>query len=131
MFPTKHLPTIFLLTLALCLLGCNTAAPTPPPTPTPTAAQKLGQTAFMQNCGSCHSVADEAIIVGPSLKGVGNRAAERVPGQDARTYLMTSILNPSAYLVEGFQDGLMPANLAKKLTGEELDGVIEYLLTLE
>ncbi|MBK8431610.1 MAG: hypothetical protein IPL28_10120 [Chloroflexi bacterium] len=65
------------------------------------------------------------------MKGVGNRAAERVPGQDARTYLMTSILNPSAYLVEGFQDGLMPANLAKKLTGEELDGVIEYLLTLE
>jgi hypothetical protein len=32
--------------------------------------------------------------------------------------------------VDGF-DNLMPENLGKKLTGEELDAVVAYLMTLK
>jgi hypothetical protein len=53
-----------------------------------------------------------------------------VPGQDARTYIMTSIMRPQAYLVEGFEP-LMPEDFGKSLTGEEIDNLVAYLLTLQ
>ncbi|MBK8431609.1 MAG: hypothetical protein IPL28_10115 [Chloroflexi bacterium] len=61
MFPTKHLPTIFLLTLALCLLGCNTAAPTHAAHPTPTAAQSWGKQRSCRTAAVATVQADEAI----------------------------------------------------------------------
>jgi hypothetical protein len=70
------------------------------------------------------------VIVGPSLAGVATRAGGRISGQDAHTYLLTSIMRPGDYLVEGYQN-LMPQDLAKSLTGEELDSVIAYLMTLQ
>lgn len=119
------------LGFVLGLAGCGTAVAIPIPTPTFSPQLKMGQTAFMQNCGSCHSVADQSIIVGPSLAGVATRAGGRVPNQDAAAYLLNSILRPSDYVVDGFQDGLMPNSFGKKLTGEELDAVVAYLLTMQ
>ena len=89
-----------------------------------------GQTVFKQNCGSCHAISGETIIVGPSLAGIATRAATRVEGQDAREYIQLSILRPGEYVVEGFSD-LMPTNFGTTLTGEQLDAVIAYLFTLE
>lgn len=70
------------------------------------------------------------IIRGPSLFGVAGRAGQRVSGMDARSYMYNSILNPTAYMVDGFQN-LMPTDLGKTLTGEELDAVVAYLFTLQ
>lgn len=120
-----------LLFSLIFLAACGGAVePTAVPTPTLTAQETLGKTVFQQNCASCHSNVADQIIVGPSLFGVGERAAGRVPDQDAETYLLTSIMNPSAYVVAGFDD-LMPQSFAKSLTGEEIDAVIAYLLTLK
>ncbi len=122
----------FTLCLTLCLLflaACaDTEAASPPPTLSPQA--QVGKQVFSRNCGACHSTSPDTIIVGPSLAGVANRAATRVSDQDAYTYLLTSVMQPDAYLDEGYEN-LMPNNLSKQLTGEELDAVIAYLQTLQ
>lgn len=126
-----QLKLLILLVWVVLLAACGGAAEsTAVPAPTLTTQETLGKTVFQQNCASCHSNVADQIIVGPSLFGVGQRAAGRVPGQDAQTYLLTSIMNPGTYVVEGFDD-LMPQSFAKSLTGEEIDAVIAYLLTLQ
>lgn len=120
-----------LMLLAACGSGAEAAggvAAAVTPTLSPQAAQ--GKTLFGRECASCHSTAPDMIIVGPSLAGIATRAGERVPNQDARTYLYTAVLQPGDYIVEGFQNA-MPANFGKQLTGEEIDAIIAYLSTLE
>lgn len=120
-------PLFFLVFLVAC---GGAVQPTAVATPTFTAQEMLGKTVFQQHCASCHSNVPDQIIVGPSLFGVAQRAASRVAGQDAQTYLLTSVMRPNAYVVDGF-DNLMPESFAKSLTGEEIDAVIAYLLTLK
>ena len=66
-------------------------------------------------------------VVGPSLAGIGERAATRVPGQSAREYLRTSIVMPDSHVVEGFDPGRMPSNWADVLTETEIDALVDYL----
>lgn len=123
---------LFALGLLLALLaGCGgAAADEPPPPPTLTAQLAAGQRVFVAHCGACHSAAADTVIVGPSLAGIAAHGGQRVDGLDARAYVYSSVLQPGDYLVPGFAD-LMPQDLAKKLTGEELDAVVAYVLSLE
>ena len=125
-FRLKLCLMLILLFLAAC--GGGAEAATPAPTLGPQA--ELGKQVFSRDCGACHSTSPDTIIVGPSLAGIASRAETRVQGQDAYTYLLTSVMQPEAYLVEGYEN-LMPGSLSKQLTGEELDGVIAYLQTLK
>lgn len=113
--------------VVLLLAGCGGAETAVPPTPTLSPQAIQGQQVFTRECGSCHSFSPDTIIVGPSLAGVASRAGNRVAGQDAQTYLLTSILRPGDYLVEGF-DNLMPGTFGKQLTGENIDALVAYLL---
>ena len=115
--------------LSYWLAACEQAPP-PPPTPTLSPQAIQGKAIFTRECASCHSLTEDTVIVGPSLHDIANQAGNRVPDQDARTYLLTSIIAPNRYLVEGYLD-LMPATLGKRLTGEEMDAVVAYLLTFE
>ncbi len=132
--PRRSLASLFYFPLALLLgvvwlAGCGEpAAPPPPPTLSPELA--AGQRVFVAHCGACHSTAADTVIVGPSLAGIAARGGERIDGLDARTYIYSSILRPGDFLVPGFTD-LMPHDLAKKLTGEELDHVVAYVLALD
>ncbi len=123
-------PAKLCLLLSLLFFGAcgETAVATSTPTLSPQA--QLGRQVFSRECGACHSTSPDTIIVGPSLAGIASQAGSRVAGQDATTYLLTAIMRPDAYLVEGYGN-LMPATLGKTLTGEEIDGVVAYLLTLE
>ena len=111
------------------LVSCGQFMADPPPTPTTSPQILAGMALFSRECSRCHGLAAETVIVGPPLGGIADRARERVPGQDAAGYLLQSILAPDRYLVEGYEN-LMPSDLGKKLTGEELDAIIAYLLTL-
>ena len=129
--------TVFILICltvpAILLAACGGTTPAATPTPiAPTLApgEVSGEVVFSQFCAACHLLTPNDVKVGPSLHGSADRAGTRVEGQDAYTYLLTSILKPDAYLVEDF-DNLMPSTLAKSLTSEEMDAVIEYMLTLE
>ena len=126
-----HLRTLILVLIMTCALAaCSDSAAEPPATPTLEPVLATGKQVFVTHCGACHSTAVETVIVGPSLAGIATRGADRVDGLDARTYLYSSVMQPSDYVVEGYED-LMPKDLAKKLTGEELDAVVAYLLTFK
>lgn len=117
------------LGLWLALAACGGAAE---PSPEPTLSPELvaGKKVFVTHCGACHSPTAETVIVGPALAGIAVHGAERVDGLDARAYVYNSIMRPSDYVLTGFED-VMPKDLAKKLTGEELDAVVAYVLSLE
>lgn len=81
-------------------------------------------------CATCHALAPDTVIVGPSLAGIASRAADRVPGQSAEAYLRDSIINPGHFIVPGFPD-VMQRNLGEKLSAEQINDIITFLLTLE
>jgi nitric oxide reductase subunit C len=89
-----------------------------------------GMKVFNQDCAACHALTPDTIIVGPSLAGVAGRAASRMLDLDAKQYLELSILKPEAYVVKGFSD-MMPKDFGKKLTGEQLDALVAFLMTLK
>lgn len=114
--------------LMIALAACARASAAPAATSDPLVEK--GRQVFVARCAACHALQPGTVIVGPSLAGVATRAETRVPGYDARAYLEMSILRPEAYLVDGYPD-LMPRNLAKDLTSEELDEVLAFLMTLK
>jgi cytochrome c2 len=79
-------------------------------------------------CSACHSL-DGTVKVGPSLQGIATRAGARKDGYDAAKYIHESIVSPSAYLVEGFADGLMPPVFSKTMTKQDLADILAFLLT--
>jgi cytochrome c oxidase subunit II len=81
-----------------------------------------GKALFTQQCGSCHTLADAGTLgqVGPNLDEV-------LQGADAE-FIMESIVDPSAEIAQGYQDGVMPSNYAEIFTQPQLDGLVEYLL---
>ncbi len=52
-------------------------------------------------CEICHRIGQKGTRA-PDLAGVGARAAKRKPGMSATAYLVESLLDPAAYLVEGY-----------------------------
>jgi cytochrome c551/c552 len=98
------------------------------------AGEKLFKQATIGNqagCGSCHSLDAGVILVGPSLAGIGSQAEKRVSGHSAQEYLRQSILEPNAYTVDGFAANIMPLVWSDELTGEQIDDLIAFLLTLK
>jgi mono/diheme cytochrome c family protein len=80
-------------------------------------------------CATCHSVEEGVDLVGPSLAGVGTRAADRVPGLSAEEYLRQSILEPDAYVVEPYSAGVMQS-WDGVLGDAQVDALVAYLLSL-
>ncbi len=115
----------------------TTAAAAAASTSTGTGDATAGATLFgaipngQISCSICHNIAPgSGVLVGPSLSGIAATAATRVPGQSAEQYLRNSILTPSAFVVTGFTDGLMPQTFSAALTPQEVDNLVAYLLTL-
>ncbi len=82
-------------------------------------------------CGACHMVSGvpgAVGTIGPSLDGLGDRAESRAAGQDADTYLRTSLLDPNAYVVEGYMKMMPP--VAAALSEAELAEFIAWLKSL-
>jgi cytochrome c551/c552 len=116
------------LLLLVLLAGCNQSA----------AAEaggdpEAGEALFMSGgesqipCISCHSL-DGSILVGPSLQGISERAAERMDGVEAEDYLHQSIISPSAYIVDGYSDAMYKF-YGEKLTEKQITDLIAFLLT--
>lgn len=82
-------------------------------------------------CKTCHSLEPDIVIVGPSMAGIASRAGDMVSGLSAEDYLRQSILEPDAYIVEGYPTSIMPNVWNEKLTEEQVDSLVGYLLTLK
>ena len=75
---------------------------------TPEQLIAAGEKIFREKgqCTTCHAIGRPGGR-GPDLAGVGSRAATRKPGTTATAYLVESLLNPGAFVVEGFPN-IMP-----------------------
>lgn len=82
-------------------------------------------------CSTCHSLEAGVTIVGPSLAGIGTTAATMVSGMNAEEYLRQSILEPDAYVTEGFPAGTMPQVWKDVLTEDQVNDLVAYLLSLK
>lgn len=140
---------VAIMMLAAALAGCGYGAPALTATPAPAAAGAVspevlqaelaalppGDASASQalfaavGCSACHSLQPGVRIVGPSLAGVATRAVTRRAGYSAPLYLYESVTRPSAYVVAGFPDGLMPKDFKQRLKPQELADVIAFLLT--
>lgn len=130
------------LILALALTACGGGgggAPEETAETAPIGNAANGERLFSQptigansapGCITCHSLEPDVVIVGPSQAGLGTRAETRVPGLSAEEYIRQSIVEPNAYVVEGFTEGVMYQNYAADLTEEEINDIIAYTLTL-
>lgn len=89
-----------------------------------------GQMFLTLGCGACHTLAaaGTSAAIGPTLDGLAGRAGERVAGETAGAYVEASILAPDAYVVPGFQPGVMPKNFGQRLSPEQLQALVSYLL---
>ena len=120
----------FLVLLPLTILtGCGGLIP--PSTPTPSPLEIKGRRVFDSYCARCHGTTGDTVVVGPSLAGVATRGNIRIAGMDAEAYIRSSILDPGAYTVEGFPEGIMPINLKEEIPPEDVEAIIAFLLTLK
>ena len=65
----------------------------------------------------------------PTWQGISGRAGDRVPGLSAEEYLRESILDPAAYIVEGYLADSMAKGYRFLLSEEDIDGLVAFLLT--
>lgn len=111
-------------------------------------------------CSTCHRVDSTETLIGPGLLTVGDPshdpnahsaddadmdmdADHDADDTDAETdmdmggmnmgpvsYIYTSITDPSAFVVDGFVDNLMPQTYAEIYTEDEINDLIAYLVSL-
>lgn len=82
-------------------------------------------------CITCHSLEPGAGLVGPSLSGLGARAGSTVDGVSAEDYLRESIVDPNAYVVDGYSAGKMPSYWSDVLSEAQIEALVSYLVTLQ
>jgi cytochrome c oxidase subunit 2 len=69
-------------------------------------------------CAGCHSIDSDAVLVGPSLQGIGAK-------YDAQ-YLKDAIMNPDKDVPEGFYPGVMPPFA---LPDADVAALVDYITT--
>ena len=76
---------------------------------TPAQLVKAGEEIFKTKgtCEICHRIGQKGTRA-PDLAGIGGRAGKMKPGQGAKQYIIESLLQPGAHLVEGYPN-IMPA----------------------
>src|SRR5881296_3216517 len=75
----------------------------------PAQRAKAGEEIFHTkgSCEICHRIGQKGTRA-PDLAGIGARAGKTKPGMTAKQYILESLLQPSAYVVEGYPP-IMPA----------------------
>jgi mono/diheme cytochrome c family protein len=90
-------------------------------------------------CSACHELA----TVGPawaasgSQPGIATRAGQRITEADytgaattATQYLIESIVATNAFVVPGFQEGIMPSDYGQRLTAQQVADLVAYMEAL-
>jgi mono/diheme cytochrome c family protein len=79
-------------------------------------------------CATCHTL-DGTVRVGPSLQNFAANAPAHAGDASLEDYTHTSIVQPAAYIVEGFSN-IMYAQYGRQLTPQQIADLVAYLLTL-
>lgn len=119
--------SMLLLTLAACSSPANESASPPE---TSAGDIELGATVFQANCSACHATKNKDKLVGPSMIGLVDRAENTVDGLNTRAYIEESILDPAAYINEGYPN-VMPNTYGNSLSEEQFNAVVAFLMTFD
>lgn len=96
------------------------------------APAEWGEQISQQNaCQTCHSV-DGSDLTGPTWQGIFGSQHTMADGSTVEVdenYIRESILNPSAKVRQGYQEGLMPTYQGV-LNDEQISAIIEYIKTV-
>jgi cytochrome c oxidase subunit 2 len=114
-----------LVALGLLLAACGDGRVAAPGTPD---AMRGARVFSRQGCAGCHLVDGQGGQVGPDLSHIGAVAATRQPGVDAATYLRQSVVEPNAFIVEGYPRDVMPGTYGQTIQPADLADLIAYLL---
>ena len=108
--------------------------------PLATGKEPIDKIFIQSGCAACHMIPGIRVAKGregPKLE-LGTNARLRLVDPNyhgkAKTeweYVQESILNPGAYIVQGYPDRVMPRWYGQKLTAGALDKIITYLLKIE
>ncbi|MCJ7533922.1 MAG: c-type cytochrome [Anaerolineales bacterium] len=106
------------------------------PTPGPEEASDpiaRGQRVYLDTgCGGCHTIEGlSAGTVGPNQTHIAAVSEVRIPGMSAEEYIRQSVLEPSAYVVDGYPDNVMPKNYSELLAPDQLSDLVAFFLSLE
>ena len=121
--------------IAMLLAGCGGGGSVAAPLPDDGGVESHGAELFQERvvgsvpgCVTCHSLDEGVTLVGPSLFGIADRAATRVPWLSADDYVRQSIVEPDAFVVPDFAAGQMAGGWAQVLSETQIDSLITYLL---
>lgn len=82
-----------------------------------------------KGCVGCHIIQGVGGQVGPELTKIGEVGGTRKPGTSAQQYIEESLLNPTAFVVQGYPP-IMPS-FQGNLTDKEKEDLLRYLLSLK
>jgi cytochrome c oxidase subunit 2 len=131
--------------LPLSTASLSTGTSTPTSTPTPPPASSGGSTGGSTSgaagdpangkviftgsagCGGCHALAAAGTSgsVGPALDDLSGSAQKA--GQPLDAFIKTSIVDPSAFVAEGYPDGVMPTNFSSTLSASDIDDLVAFI----
>jgi mono/diheme cytochrome c family protein len=132
--------------MMILLAGCGSVATAPtnrPLTPaasSPTrvlssdnASVSQGELVFNRTagCNACHTVNGSSGLIGPDLAGVADRVVKMHPDLSVEQALEVEIVDPTAFVTEGYRGELMPANYKDTLTPQQIQDLIAYMMSLE
>ena len=80
-------------------------------------------------CIGCHRLDDTNAVIAPTWGGVAHTSITRVAGESPALYFYQSITEPNAFVVNGYNSGLMPQTYKDTLSAQDIVDVVSYLLT--
>jgi cytochrome c oxidase subunit 2 len=129
--------------LPLSTASLSTATSTPTSTPPPAGSggstggstsgaagdPDNGKTIFTGSagCGGCHALAAAGTTgaVGPALDDLSGSAQKA--GEPLDAFIKTSIVDPGAFVAEGYPDGVMPTNFGSTLSASDIDDLVAFI----
>jgi mono/diheme cytochrome c family protein len=86
-----------------------------------------GFTLYTTECARCHGAQDG---VGPGLANMRDNAPNRVAGLSAADYVYQSIVDPGAYVVEGYSNE-MPSTFATDFSPQQVANLVKFILEFD